>query len=111
EADVNLHEPARPAGVLSDPTLDLRYGRLLRVGAAFLDTVEAFYAKGYGKTFDGSIDASFTPNQQLWQRLNYALDQILQVSEEFFGMKPKGDFCDRCRKLEQAAWNCILSRI
>ena len=108
EADVNLSEPAQPAGVLTDPGLDLLYGRLLRVGAAFLDVVEAFYSKGYGKTFDVKIDESLTPNQQLWQRLSHTLDQILQVSEEFFDMKPKGDFCDRCRKLEQAAWNCIF---
>jgi hypothetical protein len=35
------------------------------------------------------------------------MDTALQVAEQYFGMQAKGTFIDRCRRLEQAAWDCI----
>jgi hypothetical protein len=36
------------------------------------------------------------------------LDTVLQVAEQYFGIKPKGNFSDRCRRVEQAGWNYIF---
>lgn len=109
EADVNLTASSVPAQLLSDPRADLLYGRLLSVGETFLDQVESFYAKNYGHYFEPiTPPETQSANQKLWARLNHDLDQVLKVSEDFFGVKSKGNLNDRCRKLEQAAWDCIF---
>ena len=107
EVDVKLSPSSNPAGLLSDPEADVLYGRLLRVGTTFLDQVEASYSERYGHQF-APMDHAGSDNQVLLARLHRGLDQVLQVSEEFFDVKPRGSFNDRCRKLEQAAWDCIF---
>jgi hypothetical protein len=40
--------------------------------------------------------------------LQALLSVILQVAEAYFDVQPKGTLSDRCRKVEQAGWNCIF---
>lgn len=113
EADFNLSVSPPTLGLLADPRLDALYGRLLTVGSHFLELVEAFYQRNYGIVFPAEMDsdAEVTPqttNQILINRLKQGIDQVLQVSENFFGLKPNGDYIDRCRRLEQAAWARIF---
>ncbi|MEM9137093.1 MAG: 1-acyl-sn-glycerol-3-phosphate acyltransferase, partial [Cyanobacteria bacterium P01_F01_bin.42] len=109
EADLKLSSSFEAAGLINDPKADRLYGRLLRIGVKFLDQVEAFYTRNFGKTFELSPESSQTSiNSELVARLYQGLDQILRVSEDLFQLQPKGDFSDRCRRLEQASWARIF---
>jgi hypothetical protein len=46
-------------------------------------------------------------NEEFAARLNVLLDAALKVAEQFFYLQPKGSVIDRCRRLEQAAWDYI----
>ncbi len=122
ERDVGVSpRSAQPSGLIADPRADYLYGRLLHVGAEFLTQVESFYEQNYQKNFNNptlqapeAADAIanhpsavdlLTENAQIVTRLQNGLNQVLEVSESFFNLKPKGNLMDRCRKLEQAAWD------
>lgn len=109
ESDLNLETSFEPTGQLADARADKLYGRLLRIGTKCLDQVEDFYTKSYGRRFEPIEGTETDPdNRKILMRLHRVLDQVLQVSEDFFSVKPQGSFNDRCRKLEQAAWDCIF---
>ncbi len=59
-----------------------------------------------GRMDTGPTDIA-TSAAGLTQRLQDLLDQTLQVAEEFFGLPAKGLLPERCRRLEEAAWNYI----
>ncbi len=121
ERDVGVSpRRAQPSGLIADPRADSLYGRLLHVGDEFLTQVESFYAKNYQKCFNTTLQASktagaiasnpsaadpLTETAQIVARLQNGLNQVLEVSESFFNLKPQGNLMDRCRKLEQAAWD------
>lgn len=85
----------------SRPQFSSLYPRLIRLGNYLLDLMENFYRKFYHQNI------LTDETQDLSTRLNRLLDIALQVSEEYFAIKPKGGLTDRCRRLEQAGWDYI----
>lgn len=90
------------------------YGRLIRLSEHLLTLMEEFYTRFYHQKLPAIIDdenllqRSENPiNDLLSIRLNALLNTALQVAEEFFNLPAKGNFIDRCRRLEQAGWNYI----
>lgn len=104
---------AVPSGFLSDPKKDALYGRLLRLSDRVLEIMETFYTQYYHRPFpeltsaEPGISSDALLNEQLTARLQSTLEIALQVVEDSFGLRPKGSFSDRCRQIEQAAWNRI----
>lgn len=95
EKDCNL-----PPGSEELTTQSL-YGRLIRLGNHLLDLMENFYRQFYYRQIppDETLDFS--------DRLKRLLEMALTVAEEYFNLKPTGDLSSRCRRLEQAGWDCI----
>lgn len=86
----------------------VRYQRLYRLSEYVLNLMEDFYQRCYRQSFPKRV----APEQpmdttEFTARLQTLLDVALQVAEQHFGIKPKGTVIDRCRKLEQAGWDCI----
>ena len=76
------------------------YERMYALAEYLLSLMEDFYRKFYQQQI--SITKSNLPS-----RLPALLDAALQVAEQSFGIKPNGNISDRCRRVEQAAWNRI----
>ena len=83
-----------------------------------LGLMENFYREFYHQTLpavadlEKSLAENFNalesdPNQLLASRLQNLLNVALTVVEEYFQVKAKGTFPDRCRRLEQAGWDYI----
>lgn len=114
-----VSSPATETGVPPDLFLKVPeserplYQRLYRLGEHLLTAMEQFYQRFYHQSLDATAqpaedDPSISPaNSQLSVRLQTLLDTALQVSEQYFGLPPKGSFIDRCRRLEQAGWDWI----
>jgi Acyltransferase len=90
------------------------YQRLLRLGEQILTKMETFYQRFHHRELaiapsfaTAEFAASESTTTQLTQRLQVLLEQALQVAEEFFGIPSQGLFPERCRRLEEAAWNYI----
>lgn len=77
------------------------YNRLTRLGNYLIEIMEEFYQKFYHCQIpiDETLD--------LKGRLKRLLDVALKVAEDFFEIKPIGDLATRCRRIEQAGWDCI----
>ncbi|MGD1918092.1 MAG: 1-acyl-sn-glycerol-3-phosphate acyltransferase [Pleurocapsa sp.] len=76
------------------------YQRMYALSEYLLSLMEEFYSKFYQQ--------KITPEgQELSTRLPALLDAALKVAEQSFGIKPNGNISDRCRRVEQAAWNRI----
>jgi hypothetical protein len=85
------------------------YCRLLRISEHLLTIIEKFYAKSYRCQLPiVSTDLTSDKNEALSMRLQAVLDEILKVAEAYFDLEPKGNLSDRCRRVEQAGWNCIF---
>lgn len=121
----------------TQPSLEqekLLYQRLICLGEHLLAQMESFYHKYYGQAIasaqaaaqtaaqptasdsdskstetcqsaDRSNHAAATP--ELGVRLHALLDRAITVAEQSLGIKPKGDLSDRCRRIEQSAWDRI----
>ncbi len=83
------------------------YGRLYRLAEHLLTLMEGYYHEFYGVDF-ASSEGKGEPNTQLAERLRTLMDEALQISEDYFDLRPKGSLIDRCRRLEQAGWNRIF---
>lgn len=109
---------------LTDEQQLVLYKRLIRLGEHLLTVMEEFYTRFYhhNPRMDLSqegLSPDFSPpnqpdqpdhltlNRQLAQRLQALLNTALMVSEQYFGIQPKGSLNDRCRRLEQAGWDWI----
>lgn len=94
----------------SASTLDLLYLRLIRLAEHLLTVMENFYIKFYHCKLpvNGSAELPSDKNEAIAIRLRAVLDVILQVAEAYFNLQPKGTLNDRCRRVEQAGWNCIF---
>lgn len=91
---------------LTAEQIDL-YSRLYRLAEHLLTLMEGYYKDFYQVSFEvADRDASL--NSQLAQRLSALMDKALQVAESYFGLRPKGNTIDRCRKIEQAGWDRIF---
>lgn len=97
------------------------YRRLYRLGEHLLSLMEEFYTRFYHQIPTTSTRAitsdpatENTPelklsssSQEFTKRLQALLNAALQVAEQYFGILPKGSLIDRCRRVEQAGWDCI----
>lgn len=110
--------PGKDGGsLLKDEKQNFLYYRLLRLGFKMLEVMANFYRKFYHQPLaetQMNLEALLASganieelNTTLAHRLQTLLDVALQVAEQFFNVKGKGNFIDRCRRLEQAGWDCI----
>jgi hypothetical protein len=110
EADLpEIAITALPTSVNADQLL--LYRRLLRLGEHLLTVMEKFYSKFYHQNLKGpavsEVETTLTVNDQIAARLQRLLNAALTVAEQYFGLQAKGNFTDRCRRIEQAGWEWI----
>lgn len=84
-------------------SLEERYQRLAELGNYMIDYVANHYQKFYPLPLPPAVKSD-----QLQTRLQALLDHILTVAEYHFGVSPKGDPIDRCRRLEQLVWDQVF---
>lgn len=82
------------------------YKRLYQLGERLLAIMEQHYHQFYHQPLE-PVDTTLDPNAQFAARLKQLLNHALTVPESYFGLTPQGSFTDRCRRLEQAAWDNI----
>jgi hypothetical protein len=100
--------PQADAGESRDAT---RYRQLLQIGEQLLTKMEQFYTRFYHQELPAiapSALATMSANDALASRMQALLNVALHVAEQYFNLQPKGSFIDRCRRIEQAAWDCIF---
>jgi hypothetical protein len=83
------------------------YPRLYRLATHLLTVMEEFYVRFYHQELNIPTPATEITNEAFALRLQALLDVALKVAEQYFDLTPKGSVIDRCRRLEQAAWDCI----
>lgn len=106
EADCGLQKQSTKAG--SKESLEELYlQRLFKIGEYLLVEMEQFYSCFYHRQFPDLSEDSYSPEENLTIRLQKLLDVSLEVGEEYFGIKKKGNIIERCRRLEEAGWNYI----
>ncbi|AFZ14405.1 phospholipid/glycerol acyltransferase [Crinalium epipsammum PCC 9333] len=104
----------------SDEVKKWLYKRVYKLGEHFLSLMENFYTKFYHQKLPTAHKKEFTSvtsteelesqslsYKEFSTRLHALLDVALQVAEQYFNVLPKGSLIDRCRRLEQAGWDCI----
>ncbi|AFZ37003.1 phospholipid/glycerol acyltransferase [Stanieria cyanosphaera PCC 7437] len=104
EADCGLAKSIEVAS--TEKPEQFYYQRLLRLGEYLLTEMEHFYRHFYHRHFP-DLPQSLSREENLTVRLQNLLDLSLQVGEEYFGLKQKGNIIERCRRLEEAGWNYI----
>jgi hypothetical protein len=82
------------------------YQRLLGLGEFLLDLMEQHYQRFYHQDIT-PVEATSTPNDRFAQRLQSLLNTALTVAERHFQLQHRGSLIDRCRRVEQAAWDTI----
>ena len=89
---------------------EMLYPRLIRLAAHLLSVMEDFYQRFYHYSPELNTTETETGdgNEAISARLKALLDSALKVSEDYFDLQPKGNFNDRCRRVEQAGWNYIF---
>lgn len=133
EQESGLSETALPESAPSDSFQDgitptpaqeaMLYQRLFRLGEYLLALMETFYTQFYYQDLSKLPEPGFEQqaaiahpspeqsmteaNQRLANRLQALLNAALNVAEQYFNLKPKGNVTDRCRRLEQVAWDRI----
>ena len=85
----------------------LYYSRLLRLSEYLLCEMEQFYRCFYHRELPDSSQELNSPEENITIRLQKLLDVSLEVGEEYFNIKKKGNIIERCRRLEEAGWNYI----
>jgi hypothetical protein len=70
-----------------------------------LTIMEDFYREFYYQEIPKIEEEN--PNEKLALRLQNLLNVALMVAEQYFNLTPQGNLIDRCRRLEQAGWDCI----
>ena len=86
---------------------ELYLQRLFKIGEYLLLEMEQFYSRFYHRQFPDLSQNSHSAEENLTIRLQKLLDVSLEVGEEYFGIKKKGNIVERCRRLEEAGWNYI----
>ena len=86
---------------------ELSYQRLLTIGEYLIEEIEQFYRCFYHQHFTRHENDSVSKEEHLTIRLQKLLDVALEVGEQYFGLKKKGNIIERCRRLEEAGWNYI----
>ncbi|CDN17285.1 FIG00872634: hypothetical protein [Richelia intracellularis] len=93
------------------PACHSLYPRLLNLSEHLLGLIEDFYTRFYHQTLvkpEIIISESQDINQAIAIRLNTLLNAVLHIAEQYFNLPGKGNFNDRCRRVEQAGWNYIF---
>ncbi|GAB1544901.1 glycerol acyltransferase [Scytonema sp. NUACC21] len=91
------------------PTFDSLYPRLMALSEHLLSLMEEFYRRFYHQKLPVPTDeVTKDANELFAARLQAVLNVVLQVAEDYFDLQPKGNFNDRCRRVEQAGWNYIF---
>ncbi len=111
EADCGLSKQAieidRTEEASTEQPEKLYYPRLLRLGEYLLCEMEEFYRCFYHRDLPDLSQGSISLEESFTLRLQKLLDVSLQVGEEYFDIKKKGNIIERCRRLEEAGWNYI----
>ncbi|OBQ19036.1 1-acyl-sn-glycerol-3-phosphate acyltransferase [Anabaena sp. AL93] len=87
------------------------YPRLLGLAEHLLSVMEQFYTKFYHQTLpdekitNGEI---IDRNEALAYRLQAVMNIALFIAEQYFDLPSRGNWNDRCRRVEQAGWNYIF---
>ncbi|MBW4670391.1 MAG: 1-acyl-sn-glycerol-3-phosphate acyltransferase [Cyanomargarita calcarea GSE-NOS-MK-12-04C] len=91
-------------------TQESLYPRLLTLAEKLLTLMETFYTRFYHQKLPENVisQEGGDRNAAIANRLKTMLNVVLQVAEEYFDLQPKGNFNDRCRRVEQAGWNYIF---
>lgn len=84
---------------------DSLYERLYNLGEHLLGLMEDFYKRFYHQTLE--LHETSLDHTEFAHRLQILLDTALKVAEQYFNLQGKGSVIDRCRRLEQAGWDCI----
>ncbi|MBD2385225.1 1-acyl-sn-glycerol-3-phosphate acyltransferase [Cylindrospermum sp. FACHB-282] len=87
------------------------YPRLLTLAEHLLSLMEQFYTRFYHQKLpDAKItDKEITDrNEALSHRLQAVMNVALFISEQYFDLSSRGNWTDRCRRVEQAGWNYIF---
>ncbi|MEO0843002.1 MAG: 1-acyl-sn-glycerol-3-phosphate acyltransferase [Cyanobacteria bacterium J06643_5] len=89
---------------------EILYPKLIRLTEHLLTVMEDFYKRFYHHSLTVNVPETDTSdgNEVIAARLTALLDSALKVSEDYFDLLPKGNFSDRCRRVEQAGWNYIF---
>lgn len=82
------------------------YHRLFGLGCNLLVHMEQFYRRFYDRPLP-SLTTLPQSNEELAERLQVLLNEMLTVAEESFNLRANGNSIDRCRRLEQAGWDRI----
>ncbi len=110
QVEAILSELEAQAGITSPDqgTVDQQrmYQRLYQLGEKLLGIMETHYRKFYHQTI-APIDPTLPADQVFGQRLQQLLNAALSIAESYFDVQPQGSNVDRCRRLEQAAWDNI----
>ncbi|MBH8550879.1 1-acyl-sn-glycerol-3-phosphate acyltransferase [Nostocaceae cyanobacterium CENA357] len=100
--------PINSANQGNVPCLESLYPRLLTLAEHLLDLMEKFYKRFYHQNLPDVKTEISDRNEVLAVRLQALLNAALQISEQHFDLQSKGKLSDRCRRVEQAAWNNIF---
>ena len=87
------------------------YPRLLGLAEHLLSVMEQFYTKFYHQTLpDEKItNGEITDrNEALAYRLQSVMNMALFIAEQYFDLPSRGNWNDRCRRVEQSGWNYIF---
>lgn len=87
---------------LAATTPEGRYRRLRRLGETLLAALEAFYDR-----LDGGGGAGPGGSLPLPERIAALRERVLALAEARLQLPPRGSPEDRCRRLEEAAWQWI----
>ncbi len=92
-------------------SFDVLYPRLLTLAEHLLSIMEQFYTRFYHQTLpdtkitNGEIKDR---NEALSYRLQAVMNISLFIAEQYFDLSSRGNWADRCRRVEQAGWNYIF---
>jgi hypothetical protein len=103
-ADVGMTLPVLPG----ESRETARYQQILQIGEHLLSTMEQFYTRFYHQSLPVTDLAGLSANDALATRMQALLNVALHVAEQYFNLQSKGSVIDRCRRIEQAAWDCIF---
>lgn len=106
ERDCGLTAIVKDISGTSNPAA-VFYPRLLRLGECLLSELEQFYRGFYHCQLPKNKQEEQSREKQLTERLQQLLNVSLEVGESYFGIKSTGNIIERCRRLEEAGWNCI----
>lgn len=104
ERDCGLQSKSDAIGDTLDEQL---YHRMYCLGEHLLSIMETHYQRFYHCNFPQLEVDPTIPNGLFEKRLHRLMNEALIVAEQYFGLQSRGTVIDRCRRLEQAAWDLI----